>query len=231
MAIGKPMTVMEAVDHVAADHLLLPGIQRNFVWRPRQIAALFDSLLRGYPIGTLLLWKTKPMDHPQLRFRRLVTDYHGPSTTPNVALMAEQHHRPGPGWLETGQRGGVLGELDADDDAALPLAFDPGELGPVEPVDVRAARERVAMSQRHPVVVGVRYGHARADRVARPQQRAEVRTVRDPQRCDDEVIPAAVLSVPAGAAEVLRPGVRPGGHRAGGQLLEVTMCGALGGGA
>ena len=82
MAIGKPMTVMEAVDHVAADHMLLPGIQRNFVWRPRQIAALFDSLLRGYPIGTLLLWKTRPMDHPQLRFRRLVTDYHGPSTTP-----------------------------------------------------------------------------------------------------------------------------------------------------
>lgn len=84
MAIGKPMTVMEAVDHVAADHLLLPGIQRNFVWRPRQIATLFDSLLRGYPIGTLLLWKTKPMDHPQLRFRRLVTDYHGPSTTPKT---------------------------------------------------------------------------------------------------------------------------------------------------
>lgn len=84
MAIGKPMTVMEAVNHVAADHLLLPGIQRNFVWRPRQIAALFDSLLRGYPIGTLLLWKTKPMDHPQLRFRRLVTEYQGPSTTPKT---------------------------------------------------------------------------------------------------------------------------------------------------
>jgi hypothetical protein len=84
MAIGKPMTVMEAVDHVAADHLLLPGIQRNFVWRPRQFAALFDSLLRGYPIGTLLLWKTRPMEHPHLRFRRLVTDYQGPSTTPRT---------------------------------------------------------------------------------------------------------------------------------------------------
>jgi Protein of unknown function DUF262 len=84
MAIGKPMTVMQAVDHVAADHMLLPGIQRNFVWRPRQISVLFDSLLRGYPIGTFLLWKTKPMDHPQLRFRRLVTDYHGHSTTPKT---------------------------------------------------------------------------------------------------------------------------------------------------
>lgn len=92
MAIGKPMTVMEAVDHVAADHLLLPGIQRNFVWRPRQIAALFDSLLRGYPIGTLLLWKTKPMDHPQLRFRRLVTDYHGPSTTPKTTHPPKTAH-------------------------------------------------------------------------------------------------------------------------------------------
>jgi hypothetical protein len=84
MVIGKPMTVMQAVDHVAADRLLLPGIQRNFVWRARQIAALFDSLLRGYPIGTLLLWKTRPMEHPQLRFRRLVTDYQGPGTTPKT---------------------------------------------------------------------------------------------------------------------------------------------------
>lgn len=37
----------------------LPNIQRNFVWKEEQIEKLFDSLMRDYPIGTLLVWKTK----------------------------------------------------------------------------------------------------------------------------------------------------------------------------
>lgn len=33
--------------------LLLPPIQRGFVWKPLQIVQLWDSLLRGMPIGSL----------------------------------------------------------------------------------------------------------------------------------------------------------------------------------
>lgn len=36
----------------------LPNIQRRFVWSEEQICKLFDSILREYPIGTLLIWKT-----------------------------------------------------------------------------------------------------------------------------------------------------------------------------
>lgn len=36
----------------------LPDIQREFVWRPDQIYFLYDSIMRGYPINTFLLWKT-----------------------------------------------------------------------------------------------------------------------------------------------------------------------------
>ena len=36
----------------------LPNIQRPFVWREDQICRLFDSILREYPISTLLVWKT-----------------------------------------------------------------------------------------------------------------------------------------------------------------------------
>lgn len=35
--------------------LLLPSIQRGFVWKPKQIVDLWDSLLRGMPIGSLML--------------------------------------------------------------------------------------------------------------------------------------------------------------------------------
>lgn len=37
----------------------LPNIQRPFVWSEEQICRLFDSILREYPISTLLIWKTK----------------------------------------------------------------------------------------------------------------------------------------------------------------------------
>jgi Protein of unknown function DUF262/Protein of unknown function (DUF1524) len=36
----------------------LPNIQRSFVWSEEQICKLFDSILREYPISTLLVWKT-----------------------------------------------------------------------------------------------------------------------------------------------------------------------------
>lgn len=35
----------------------IPVFQRNFVWRESQVLELFDSIYRGYPIGTILLWK------------------------------------------------------------------------------------------------------------------------------------------------------------------------------
>src|SRR5262245_39972053 len=36
----------------------LPNIQRPFVWSEDQTCRLFDSILRQYPISTLLVWKT-----------------------------------------------------------------------------------------------------------------------------------------------------------------------------
>lgn len=36
--------------------LLIPNLQRPFVWKPDQVVRLIDSLLRGWPFGTLLIW-------------------------------------------------------------------------------------------------------------------------------------------------------------------------------
>jgi len=36
--------------------LLVPDLQRPYVWTPEQVTLLVDSLLRGWPFGTLLLW-------------------------------------------------------------------------------------------------------------------------------------------------------------------------------
>lgn len=37
----------------------LPMFQREFVWEKEQSAKLIDSILKGFPIGTFIFWKTK----------------------------------------------------------------------------------------------------------------------------------------------------------------------------
>jgi len=50
----------------------LPNIQRLFVWKEEQIEKLYDSILREYPIGTLLIWKTRS----GIKRRKFIDNYH-----------------------------------------------------------------------------------------------------------------------------------------------------------
>ena len=49
----------------------LPNIQRPFVWSEDQICRLFDSILREYPISTLLVWKTTS----EIRRRKFIDNW------------------------------------------------------------------------------------------------------------------------------------------------------------
>lgn len=55
---NQTTTIRKIVKQLNID-FWLPNIQRNFVWKEEQIERLFDSLMRDYPIGTLLVWKAK----------------------------------------------------------------------------------------------------------------------------------------------------------------------------
>jgi hypothetical protein len=50
----------------------LPNIQRPFVWSEEQICRLFDSIMREYPISTLLIWKTRST----IRRRKFIDNFH-----------------------------------------------------------------------------------------------------------------------------------------------------------
>jgi hypothetical protein len=54
----KPRTLFRLIDEIN-NSLFLPHIQRPFVWEEEQMLRLFDSLMRNYPIQTLLFWRTK----------------------------------------------------------------------------------------------------------------------------------------------------------------------------
>jgi Protein of unknown function DUF262 len=54
----KPRSLFRLIDEINRS-LFLPHIQRPFVWEEEQMLRLFDSLMRNYPIQTLLFWRTK----------------------------------------------------------------------------------------------------------------------------------------------------------------------------
>ncbi len=69
-------TIKETLDEILRHDLVLPAIQREFVWRPEQIYRLFDSLMQGYPFGTFLYWRVKPENSDQFNFYDFVLSYH-----------------------------------------------------------------------------------------------------------------------------------------------------------
>ena len=47
------------VERVAAGKIRVPRFQRAFVWKQPDLSALLDSVLRGFPIGSILVWDTE----------------------------------------------------------------------------------------------------------------------------------------------------------------------------
>ena len=52
------MLMEQVLEPLMSGALRIPKFQRPFVWRPEQMLDLFDSIERGYPIGSLLIWET-----------------------------------------------------------------------------------------------------------------------------------------------------------------------------
>jgi uncharacterized protein with ParB-like and HNH nuclease domain len=51
-------TVGKLVGMIKDGDLRLPEMQRRYVWPATRVRDLLDSLYRGYPSGTILVWET-----------------------------------------------------------------------------------------------------------------------------------------------------------------------------
>ncbi len=77
----------------------LPNIQRPFVWKEDQIYRLFDSILREYPISTLLIWKTNNSDIRRRKFidnwndSLRLSDFYVPKDTKKKSLVLDGQQR------------------------------------------------------------------------------------------------------------------------------------------
>jgi hypothetical protein len=86
MGYQPPTTIAESLRRIQRGELILPAIQREYVWKPDQVIALFDSIMRGYPIGGFLSWKVDPGTVQKFRFYGFLKDYNELSRRHNPAL-------------------------------------------------------------------------------------------------------------------------------------------------
>ena len=64
-------SIMSLLRQIDNGEIVLPAIQRNFVWHERKIERLMDSILRGYPVGIVLMWET----YNDIQYRRFEKIY------------------------------------------------------------------------------------------------------------------------------------------------------------
>ena len=142
--MGKEQkTVDELVNMVERGELRLPEMQRRYVWRSTRVRDLFDSLYRGYPSGTILLWETddkvptqemaidqedgsyKLLLDGQQRLTSLAAVIKGKPVTVRdrqkpIELLFNLEHPDGPSFLTEAREEGRDGENEeerADDEA------------------------------------------------------------------------------------------------------------------
>lgn len=76
MSFQTPRSIEEMLAAIHKREYLMPAIQREFVWGTDQIAKLVDSLMRGYPVGSFLLWDVKPDTAQSYTFYEFLTNFH-----------------------------------------------------------------------------------------------------------------------------------------------------------
>lgn len=75
MSFYPPLSISDAIEKIEYNQYLLPAIQRDFVWSNTKIEMLFDSLMQGYPIGSMLFWRVNSKNTEDQRFYGILKNY------------------------------------------------------------------------------------------------------------------------------------------------------------
>lgn len=56
--MADPLNIRKLIDRISSGDIRIPAFQRDYVWEADQVAFLLDSIYKGFPIGTVILWRT-----------------------------------------------------------------------------------------------------------------------------------------------------------------------------
>jgi uncharacterized protein with ParB-like and HNH nuclease domain len=92
MSFQTPITIADALGRISNRKLLLPAIQREFVWKAWQIEWLFDSLMQGYPFGSFLFWEIREDSAKNdYKYYEFITKYREYYATHNPSFNSTNH--------------------------------------------------------------------------------------------------------------------------------------------
>jgi hypothetical protein len=151
MGFMPECSIAKVLESIYRHDFVLPAIQREFVWGSDQVCLFFDSLLRGYPVGTMLTWRVPTEDIDKYVYYDFMRDYHQkdsphcpeikpPAHQPLVAVLDGQQRLTA---LNIGLRGSYAEKLPRlwwNNPAAYPEKFlylDLAHVGPEEELGVR----------------------------------------------------------------------------------------------
>ena len=80
------LTVNHLIEKIDTGELGLPELQRPFIWKNTKVRDLLDSMMRGYPIGYLILWECPTQDKKKL----IGTETHCFDTPKEVIIDGQQ---------------------------------------------------------------------------------------------------------------------------------------------
>lgn len=100
---GEPVSIALTLRKIQDGSLVLPAIQREFIWEAQQVERLFDSVLRGYPIGSFLAWNVGAETVRGFRFYGFLKDFHE-KHNPYCSVLDLPSHRQVTAVLDGQQR-------------------------------------------------------------------------------------------------------------------------------
>ncbi|MFD2412351.1 GmrSD restriction endonuclease domain-containing protein [Paenibacillus rhizoplanae] len=57
--MAEPLAIRKVIEKITSGEIRIPAFQRGYVWSSEQVSYLLDSIYKGFPIGTILLWRTR----------------------------------------------------------------------------------------------------------------------------------------------------------------------------
>ena len=87
----SPISIDQAMQSIRQRHYLLPAFQREYVWKKQQIEELFDSLMKDYPISSMLFWSVKDESKTAWKFYEFLKYYRERWHTHNDSFNTSGH--------------------------------------------------------------------------------------------------------------------------------------------
>ena len=74
-SLNPNQRIFDVMNEIHRGAYRIPNIQRGFEWNKPRIAKLLDSIMNGYPIGAIMVWKPTPEIQADISDRRFIADF------------------------------------------------------------------------------------------------------------------------------------------------------------